>query len=87
MNDISLDGRTVVGEGRNADGHREGWIAYLGAICRADFNEDGTVNTLDLIAFLSAYNAADWVADFNFDGRINTRDFIAFLNAYNDGCP
>ncbi len=55
-------------------------------MCKADFNNDGTVNTLDFIAFLNAWTAMDAAADFNNDGTINTLDFIAFLNEWVDGC-
>lgn len=54
--------------------------------CPPDFNGDGTVNTLDFLAFLNAYNAREPGADFNGDGSINTLDFVAFLNAFAAGC-
>ncbi len=54
--------------------------------CPADFNGDGTVNTLDVLAFLSAWAAGDASADFNDDGNIDTLDVLAFLNAWNAGC-
>lgn len=58
----------------------------VGDECAADFNGDGTVNTLDFLAFLNAFSAGDPSADFNGDGTVNTLDFLAFLNAFNDGC-
>ncbi|MCW5774914.1 MAG: hypothetical protein KIS87_00510 [Phycisphaeraceae bacterium] len=54
--------------------------------CVADFNRDGVVNTLDVLAFLNAYAAGDASADINRDGVINTLDVLAFLNAYTAGC-
>jgi|GEM_PF-2297641 len=54
--------------------------------CIADFNRDGVVNTLDVLAFLNAYAAGDASADINRDGVINTLDVLAFLNAYTAGC-
>ena len=54
--------------------------------CQADFNGDGAVNTLDVLAFLNAWNAGDSSADFNGDGVINTLDVSAFLNAWVPGC-
>jgi len=54
--------------------------------CPADFNGDGTVNTLDFIAFLNAWTAHDPRGDFNGDGTINTIDVLAYLNAFNAGC-
>ncbi len=54
--------------------------------CPADFNGDTIVNSLDVLAFLNAYNANDPKSDFNGDTVINSLDVIAFLNAYNAGC-
>ena len=54
--------------------------------CPADFNGDGDVNTLDVLAFLNAWTAGEAGADFNDDGDINTLDVLAFLNAFTAGC-
>ena len=54
--------------------------------CPADFNADGQVNTLDVLAFLNAWSAGDPAADFNDDGTVNTLDVLAFLNAWSAGC-
>jgi hypothetical protein len=54
--------------------------------CGADFNGDGAVNTLDVLAFLNAWSAGDPRGDFNGDGAINTLDVLAFLNAWSAGC-
>lgn len=54
--------------------------------CPADFNSDGTVNTLDVLAFLNAWSSGEDSADFNGDGSINTLDVLAFLNAWSAGC-
>ncbi len=54
--------------------------------CDADFNADGAVNTLDVLAFLNAWSAGDMSADFNADGAVNTLDVLAFLNAWSAGC-
>ena len=54
--------------------------------CPADFNNDGAVNTLDVLAFLNAWSAGDPSADFNGDGTVNTLDVLAFLNAWSAGC-
>jgi len=60
--------------------------AIAAAYCPGDFNEDGVVNTLDVLAFLNAWNAGDPKGDFNGDGAWNTLDVLAFLNAYNAPC-
>ncbi|MBK7404875.1 MAG: choice-of-anchor B family protein [Phycisphaerales bacterium] len=55
-------------------------------LCLADFNHDGAVDTLDVLAFLNAWTAGDSAADTNGDGTINTMDVLAFLNAWTSGC-
>ncbi len=54
--------------------------------CAADFNGDGSVNTLDVLAFLNAWGSGDPRGDFNGDGAVNTLDVLAFLNAWSIGC-
>jgi subtilisin family serine protease len=54
--------------------------------CVADFNSDGSVNTVDVLAFLNAWSAGDSSADINADGSVNTQDVLAFLNLWNAGC-
>ena len=51
-----------------------------------DFNGDGGVSTLDVLAFLHAWSASDPAEDFNGDGSVNTLDVLAFLNAWSAGC-
>ena len=65
--------------------------AFLGQFgctdsCGADFNNDGSVNTLDVLAFLNAWSAGDSSADINGDGSVNTLDVLAFLNLWSAGC-
>ncbi|MBK7403782.1 MAG: hypothetical protein IPJ41_03895 [Phycisphaerales bacterium] len=54
--------------------------------CPGDFDGNGTVNTIDVLAFLNAWSALDASADFNGDGAVNTLDMLAFLNAWSAGC-
>ena len=54
---ISDDGLTISGWGINPDGNEEGWVVFLGDRCPGDFNEDGVVNTLDVLSFLNAWTA------------------------------
>ncbi|MBK7405844.1 MAG: immunoglobulin domain-containing protein [Phycisphaerales bacterium] len=56
------------------------------SVCLGDFNCDGAVNTLDVLAFLNSWNAGEAKADYNGDGSINTLDVLAFLNAWTAGC-
>jgi RHS repeat-associated protein len=55
--------------------------------CLGDFNQDGQVNTIDVLSFLNSWNAASPGADYNGDGNINTVDVLTFLNRWNAGCP
>lgn len=57
-----------------------------GQDCRADFNNDGVANSLDVLAFLNAWAAGDPRADYNGDGDINTLDVLTFLNVWAAGC-
>lgn len=54
--------------------------------CAADFNDDGVVNTQDVLSFLNAWNAGDLSADITADGVVNTQDVLAFLNLWSAGC-
>ncbi|MBK7405444.1 MAG: hypothetical protein IPJ41_12630 [Phycisphaerales bacterium] len=56
-NGVSSDGRTIVGVGTNPDGNQEAFYVRLPGPCPADFNQDGAVNTIDVLGFLNAWNA------------------------------
>jgi hypothetical protein len=56
------------------------------APCLGDFNGNGGVNSLDLLAFLNAWVAGDARADVDEDGEITTLDVIWFLRALNLEC-
>lgn len=60
--------------------------AMVTVACRADFNTDHAVDTLDVLLFLSAWSSGSQSADFNGDGTVNTLDFLAYLNAWSTGC-
>lgn len=55
--------------------------------CPGDFNQDGAINTIDVLGFLNQWNRRDPRADFNHDGSWNTLDVLLFLNAWNAPCP
>ncbi len=55
--------------------------------CLADFNLDGVVNSMDMIAFLTAYAQGDMSADLDGDGLLTTLDVLVFMNAWAAGCP
>jgi hypothetical protein len=56
------------------------------ATCPADWNQDGLVDSRDLLTFLNSWASGDAAADFNGDGVVDTRDVIGFLNAWVTGC-
>jgi hypothetical protein len=82
---VELRVRLTTGSHAEAEG-LTGPLTIVGSSCPADFSEDGSVNTLDVLAFLNAWAAGDARADFNADGSINTLDVLAFLNAWGAGC-
>ncbi len=55
--------------------------------CLGDFNDDGQINTADLITLLSGLGCLiDCPTDINGDGLVNTTDLIAFLGLFGGGC-
>ena len=72
----------------NADGDTDStpFAASFATEGVADFNGDGTINTIDVLDFLNAWNAEEESADVNLDGTINTLDVLFFLNAFNARC-
>ncbi len=56
-------------------------------VCVADFTNDGSLNFLDVSAFLSLFGAADPQADLTGEGSFNFLDVSAFLAAFGAGCP
>ncbi|KAA0215832.1 MAG: hypothetical protein DYG94_06660 [Leptolyngbya sp. PLA3] len=54
--------------------------------CPADFDESGSVDFFDIIAYLDAYSAGDSAADLNGDGTVNFFDLQDFLGLYTTGC-
>jgi hypothetical protein len=64
----------------------QGRISLHISRCPADFSCDGAANTLDVLAFLNAWNAGDLAADTNFDNQVDTLDVLTFLNIWAQGC-
>lgn len=54
--------------------------------CRADFNDDGEINSQDFFDYLGAFFANEPGADFNADQAVNSQDFFDFLSAFMVGC-
>jgi uncharacterized membrane protein len=68
--DISDDGRTICGWGRNPANEWEYWVAYLGSVATpfGDFNNDGTADAADYILWrkngVSGTDYTTWRANF-----------------------
>ena len=54
--------------------------------CPADFNDDGDINSLDVLAFFNAWNDSDLRADFDGDGKFTSLDVMLFLKFWASGC-
>ena len=71
-------------------GHGDGPITDMGAYefqppeCPADFDDDGDVDTADLLYLLGAWGTPD--GDVDSDGDTDTSDLLALLGAWGD-CP
>ncbi|QKK07726.1 MAG: PEP-CTERM sorting domain-containing protein [Planctomycetota bacterium] len=83
---VSADGRTIVGYGVSPHGNTQGWVAYLGPTCRADYDEDGVMTEADVTAYLLVWQRRNLFADWNYDGNINIIDLLGFFNEWAAGC-
>ncbi|HRQ74770.1 MAG TPA: GC-type dockerin domain-anchored protein [Phycisphaerales bacterium] len=54
--------------------------------CPADFNNDGTVDVLDLLALLGAWGSADPQIDLNGSGNVDVQDLLILLGSWG-ACP
>ncbi len=55
--------------------------------CLGDFNNDGTINSGDLLMLLSNLEcSSDCVTDMNGDGSMDITDLLAFLSVYGTTC-
>ncbi|MFM9958738.1 MAG: SUMF1/EgtB/PvdO family nonheme iron enzyme [Phycisphaerales bacterium] len=58
--------------------------------CVGDFNNDGAINTADLVTFLSGFGQTvtpGSAGDLNNDGVINVLDLTEFLGRFGQACP
>jgi len=58
--------------------------------CRADFNNDGVVNSIDFFDFLACFLGGGCPrfrsGDFNSDGAVTSQDFFDFIVVFFNGC-
>lgn len=54
--------------------------------CMADVNGDGALTPTDFTAWVSAFNAKNYMGDQNRDGFWTPTDFTAWIHRYNVGC-
>lgn len=64
----------------------EGRATILVVPCRADFNNDGSLDIFDFLDFQNAFALGDPMADFDFDGELTIFDFLAFQTRFDRGC-
>lgn len=87
--DISDDGRTIIGTGISPESQIRVWIARISEPCAADLADPfGTLNFFDISAFVSAFNNQDPSADLAEPfGTFNFFDVAEYISLYNAGCP
>ncbi len=54
--------------------------------CIADWVSDGSINTIDFLAFLGEWTAGNANTDLDNNGIVNTADVVAYINAWVAGC-
>jgi hypothetical protein len=54
--------------------------------CAADFDQSGSLDTLDIFAYINAWLAGDQAADTNHSGGLDVVDLLSFINVWYAGC-
>jgi hypothetical protein len=54
--------------------------------CRADFNNDNTVDFFDYLDFVAAFAAEEPSSDINGDGTVDFFDYLDFVQSFSAGC-
>ena len=63
------------------------YLNQLAGVCAADINGDHDLDSMDLFAFIDAFQAQSPIGDFTQDCRFNFYDVSAYIIAYLAGCP
>jgi probable HAF family extracellular repeat protein len=58
----------------------------LAPVCRADFNQDGSVDFFDYLDFVAAFDSEGPLSDFNRDGTVDFFDYLDFVAAFDVPC-
>jgi uncharacterized membrane protein len=93
---VSGDGRTIIGNGTDPQGHQQAWLAFLGDAlntCYANCDSSTVppiLNVSDFVCFQQRFAAGD--ASANCDGSttppvLNLNDFVCFQERFAAGCP
>lgn len=59
---------------------------YYQPACTADWDSNGSINTLDVLGFLNEWVAQVPSADLDHSGSVDILDVLIFLNAWSTGC-
>jgi hypothetical protein len=84
----TLDGETATAfpSGNGAAGGAASWSFTIESPCTADYNNDGSVDGDDVIAYFADWDSGLIAADFNNDGGVDGDDVIDFFGAWDSGC-
>lgn len=63
-----------------------GVVLRVESLCLSDFNNDGGVDSDDVIAFFASWDAGQTAADMNGDGGVDADDVIEFFGRWDQGC-
>lgn len=86
---ITLNGQTIFDLDGEALGAFSEYVIEIcpTATCPADFDQNGLVNTADLLILLTQFGCiGDCPADFNGDGAVDVNDLLIFLTGYGMDC-
>jgi len=83
---VAMDGTSLVVGARHSLPVGAVYVFEAPSTCVSDWNEDGTVNPQDFLAYLNDWVIDEPVADLTEDGNVDTRDFLLFMNLWVAGC-
>jgi hypothetical protein len=60
--------------------------ARLRVVCKADFNNDSTIDFFDYLDFVASFALEDPPADLDGNGQVDFFDYLDFVQAFDAGC-